>query len=80
MKQTLTGRLLKREQAVPGSARVNEDLAPARFVEAALANGEGVLASNGSLVVDTGERTGRSPLDRFVVDDPAIHDKVCWGT
>ena len=79
MKQTLTGRLLKREQAVPGSARVNEDLAPARFVEAALANGEGVLASNGSLVVDTGERTGRSPLDRFVVDDPAIHDKVCWG-
>ena len=79
MKQTLTGRLLKREQAVPGSARVNEDLAPARFVEHALANGAGVLASNGSLVVDTGERTGRSPLDRFVVDDPAIHDKVCWG-
>ena len=42
MKQTLTGRLLKREQTVPGSARVNEDLAPAGLVEAALARlGEG---------------------------------------
>ncbi len=79
MKQALTDRLLQREDSVPGAAKVNVDLSPAMLVEAALANGEGVLASNGSLVIDTGERTGRSPNDRFVVDDEAIHDKVCWG-
>lgn len=75
----ITERLLTREQTSPRAAKVLNDLPPARLVEIALANGEGVLASNGSLVVDTGERTGRSPNDRYVVDDPKIHDAVCWG-
>lgn len=75
----ITERLLTREQTSPRAAKVLNDLPPARLVEIALANGEGVLASNGSLVVDTGERTGRSPNDRYVVDDPKIHDTVCWG-
>ena len=77
MRHATTKRLLGRENA-PGGPQTFYDLSPARLVEAALAKGEGTLASNGSLVVDTGERTGRSPNDRFVVDDPAIHDKVCW--
>ena len=78
MRHAFTKKLLAREN-VTGGPQIYEDLAPAKLVEAALANGEGVLASNGSLVIDTGERTGRSPNDRFVVDDPAIHDNVCWG-
>ena len=79
MKKAQVERLIEREQTVAGAPSVHIDLSPAKLVEAAVAHGEGVLASNGSLVVDTGERTGRSPHDRFVVDDPAIHDKVCWG-
>lgn len=78
MDNAITERLIHRGD-VAGAAKVYTDLAPAKLVEIALANGEGMLASNGSLVVDTGERTGRSPNDRFVVDDPAIHDEVCWG-
>ena len=79
MKKAQVDRLIERDQSVAGAPRVHIDLSPAKLVEAAVAHGEGVLASNGSLVVDTGERTGRSPHDRFVVDDPAIHDRVCWG-
>lgn len=61
------------------AGKVHVDLSPAELIEAAFKNGEGEFASNGSFVVDTGERTGRSPNDRYVVDDPAIHDEVCWG-
>ena len=78
MRHTFTKKLLARPQSAAGP-QVYEDLPPAMLVEHALANKEGVLASNGSLVVNTGERTGRSPNDRYVVDDPAIHDNVCWG-
>ena len=62
-----------------GSATVHRNLPAARLVEIALANGEGVLASNGALTVDTGERTGRSPGDKFLEDTPGIHDSIGWG-
>lgn len=61
----------------PERNRVNSS--PAELVERALANGEGRLASNGALVCLTGDRTGRSPNDKFLEDSPAIHDKIWWG-
>ena len=54
-------------------------LTPAQLVEAALKRDEGVLAETGSLAVDTGEFTGRSPKDKFIVDDALTHDTVWWG-
>ena len=41
---------------------------------------EGVLAAGGPLVVDTGEHTGRSPNDKFVVSEPGSDERVWWGT
>ena len=44
-----------------------------------LRRGEGVLAEGGPLVVDTGEHTGRSPKDKFVVQEPGSEGRIWWG-
>ncbi|HEX3386665.1 MAG TPA: phosphoenolpyruvate carboxykinase (ATP) [Mucilaginibacter sp.] len=54
-------------------------LTPAQLVEAALKRDEGVLADNGALAIDTGEFTGRSPKDRFIVEDDITRDTVWWS-
>ena len=58
---------------------VHSNLSTPKLVESALSRGEGELASNGALCCDTGDRTGRSPNDKFVEDTPAIHDSIDWG-
>src|SRR5436309_5502776 len=40
---------------------------------------EGVFSKYGSLIVDTGEHTGRSAKDKFIVREPSSEDKVWWG-
>ncbi|HYD00142.1 MAG TPA: phosphoenolpyruvate carboxykinase (ATP) [Phycisphaerales bacterium] len=61
------------------AGRVHSNLAPAKLVEMAVARGEGVLASNGGLVCLTGDRTGRSPKDKYLEDTAGIHAKIGWG-
>ena len=56
---------------------VHDNPTPARLVEAAPKRGEGVLAANGALAVDTGERTGRSPKDKFLDATPGVHAATC---
>src|SRR5215210_6403970 len=58
---------------------VHENLPPARLVEAAVRRREGRLAGNGALVAKTGKRTGRSPKDRFIVEDDVTRERVDWG-
>ncbi|MEW6048995.1 MAG: phosphoenolpyruvate carboxykinase [Bacillota bacterium] len=47
--------------------------------EEAIRRREGLLSHLGPLVVRTGQHTGRSPKDKFIVDDPETHDKIWWG-
>lgn len=56
------------------------NLNAARLYEEAIRNGEGRLAAEGPLVVSTGQYTGRSPKDKFVVQEPSSQDNVWWGT
>jgi len=58
---------------------VHRNLPVAGLIELAIKRGEGVLAANGALVCDTGERTGRSPKDKYLEDTPGIHDSIDWG-
>jgi phosphoenolpyruvate carboxykinase (ATP) len=60
-------------------SHVRANLSTAQLVEHVLAAGEGKLASNGAVVVFTGDRTGRSPKDKFLEDTAGIHENIWWG-
>src|SRR3990167_4317174 len=49
------------------------------LLDYAVTHYEGVLSKNGALTVVTGERTGRSPKDRFIVKDDITANTVDWG-
>jgi len=55
------------------------NLTTAELTELTLAKGMGSLTNNGTLTVDTGEFTGRSPKDRFIVEDDMTRDTVDWN-
>jgi phosphoenolpyruvate carboxykinase (ATP) len=61
------------------SGRVHWNLRPAVLYEEALRRGEGLLAAEGPLVCRTGQHTGRSPNDKFVVREPSSEAHVHWG-
>ncbi|GLP95929.1 phosphoenolpyruvate carboxykinase [Paraferrimonas sedimenticola] len=59
--------------------RVRRNLTRAELIECALQANEGQLAANGALVTQTGQRTGRSPLDRFIVAEASSEHHIDWG-
>ena len=61
------------------SGRVHWNLNPAALYEEALRRGEGILAAEGPLVCKTGQHTGRSPNDKFVVRETSSERHVHWG-
>ena len=63
----------------PLNAEVHWNLTAPALVEAAVARGEGKLAADGPLVVETGPHTGRSVKDRFIVRDAQTESTVWWG-
>ena len=61
------------------AANVFWNLSPAELTEATIFNQQGTLTDTGALAIDTGEFTGRSPKDRFIVYDDITKDSVWWG-
>ena len=62
----------------PGQVHWNRGTAA--LYEEAIRRGEGVIAEGGPLVCQTGIHTGRSPNDKFLVQEPSSEDNVWWGT
>ena len=59
--------------------KIYENISIDELIEESLSRGEGEIAANGALLVKTGKRTGRSPLDRFIVKDETTSSEVDWG-
>jgi phosphoenolpyruvate carboxykinase (ATP) len=59
---------------------IHRNLVPARLYEEAIRGEKGsAIAGNGALVVDSGRKTGRSPKDKRIVEDPDSVNDIWWG-
>ncbi|WOD43695.1 phosphoenolpyruvate carboxykinase (ATP) [Hwangdonia lutea] len=58
---------------------VNWNLSPEELQKITVEKGMGKETANGTLAINTGKFTGRSPQDRFLVKDDYTEDKVWWG-
>lgn len=61
------------------NANIRYQLSPDELHDITVEKGQGITASSGALAVNTGEFTGRSPKDRFIVKDNITRDRVWWS-
>ncbi|WNO55145.1 phosphoenolpyruvate carboxykinase [Stakelama saccharophila] len=81
-RQDLTERTLRvglDATAIETAASIHHNLGSTSLIEQAVRRGEGRLAKDGPLVVETGRHTGRSAQDKFLVRDSETEDSVWWG-
>ncbi len=65
-------------QGISGLGHVYYNMIEPALVQAAVSRGEGVLGKGGAFLCSTGQFTGRSPLDKFVVRTPLVEDTIWW--
>ena len=58
---------------------IHWNLPPEELAAIALEKGQAVQTDTGAIAIDTGEFTGRSPKDRFIVKDEITEEHVWWG-
>ena len=58
---------------------VHRNISVESMVADIVSNGEGVIGLRGAAMVDTGIYTGRSPNDKYIVDEPSSNEKIWWG-
>ena len=61
------------------TGKVFYQLPPGELIRQSVEKGEGVLSNTGALVIDTGEFTGRSPKDRYIVKDQKTATSIDWN-
>ncbi len=67
------------DQGITNVAQVHWNLSVPALYEQAVRRGEGLISSYGAMVCRTGQHTGRSPNDKFIVREPSSEDKVWWS-
>lgn len=60
------------------STKTHYNLSVEKLRDLAITRGEGRIVKSGALSVNTGKYTGRSPKDRFIVDEASVHNHVNW--
>lgn len=71
---------LSLEQYGIHTERVVRNASPALlYQEAILTDDTAAIASSGALIIESGEKTGRSPKDKRIVDHPDSTDNIWWG-
>ena len=63
---------------ISGVETAHYNLLEPALMQHAVARGEGEIGIGGAFLVSTGDHTGRSPKDKFVVSDPSVKDTVWW--
>jgi phosphoenolpyruvate carboxykinase (ATP) len=58
---------------------IHRNLPVERLIEDGLLNGEVVMGMNGATIVDTGAYTGRSPKDKYFVEESSSVKNLWWG-
>ncbi|OFV97402.1 MAG: phosphoenolpyruvate carboxykinase (ATP) [Acidobacteria bacterium RIFCSPLOWO2_12_FULL_54_10] len=67
------------EHGIQNVKSVYWNLPAGQLYEHAVRRSEALVAHHGALVVNTGRYTGRSPNDKFVVQDPSSDPYIWWG-
>ncbi|MFY0252320.1 phosphoenolpyruvate carboxykinase (ATP) [Chitinophaga sp. 30R24] len=67
-----------RELGIDNVANIHYQLSPEELAEQTVASKQGVYTDTGALAVNTGEYTGRSPKDKFIVKDSITSNSVNW--
>lgn len=67
LKELLSGQNIKVQLSVP------------ELVEKATSRGEATLTVDGAVRAETGKYTGRSPKDKYTVEEDSTKDKIDWG-
>lgn len=70
---------LRNQLGLTDLAGVHANFSPACLYEKTLARREVELSADGALVAKTGQHTGRSPNDKYIVQDPSNSDIIDWG-
>jgi ATP-dependent phosphoenolpyruvate carboxykinase len=68
------------KHGIKGARAAYWNMAAPGLYEESIKRGEGLLAPGGALVVETGEYTGRSPKDKFIVEEATSRDNIWWGS
>ncbi len=66
------------DQGISGLGNVYYNYIEPALVEAAIARDEGRLGRGGAFLCTTGQFTGRSPKDKFVVQTPSVENTIWW--
>ena len=68
------------QHGIAAAKSVSWNLQAPALYEEAIRRKEGLLGPGGAFVVETGEYTGRSPKDKFIVEEPSSTANIWWGS